>query len=71
MVVMVAVPGLPACAVHVPVGFNYYTKGAELGRGAWLVDQQGMIGRCVSTRDLPDVLPNPGLARAPRPQQRR
>lgn len=25
-----------------------------------------MIGRCVSARDLPDVLPNPGLARAPR-----
>jgi hypothetical protein len=44
---------------------------AELGCGAWHVDQHGMIGRCVSTRDLPDVLPNTVLARAPRPQQRR
>ena|SRR5260221_10962737 len=53
-----------------PVGFNYYAKGLSWD-AVWLVDQHGMIGRCVSTRDLPDVLPNPGLARAPRPQQRR
>ena len=52
-------------------GVQLLRQRAELGRGEWLVDQHGMIGRCVSTRDLPDVLPNPGLARAPRPQQRR
>jgi Integrase core domain. len=56
---------------HLPCGVQLLRQRAELGRGAWLVNQHGMIGRCVSTRDLPDVLPNPGLARAPRPQQRR
>src|SRR6266496_3286398 len=54
-----------------PCGVQLLRQRAELGRGAWRVDQHGMIGRCVSTRDLPDVLPNPGLAHAPRPQQRR
>jgi hypothetical protein len=28
----------------------------------------GMIGSCVSTPDLPDVLPGTGLARASRPR---
>jgi hypothetical protein len=54
-----------------PCGVQLLRQRAELGRGAWHVDQHGMIGRCVSTRDLPDVLPNPGLVRAPGPQQRR
>jgi hypothetical protein len=54
-----------------PCGVQLLRQRAELRRGAWHVDQHGMIGRCVSTRDLPDVLPNPGLAHAPRPQQRR